>query len=183
MNGELRIGDAERDAVASALHEHFAQGRLDREELDERLSAALAAKTVGDLRQVTRDLPGSPDPDPVAPVAEAGRATRSRRQWGGPHWGDPRWDGLPWGGPRWNGPLGAERYRDGPPWAGHPAAGRMAYRGHPRFAPRAGVFLVAFLAVVALTRGWFLVPMFAFIWCAMAFTWIRHGRRRHRLSR
>ncbi|GAA0326076.1 DUF1707 domain-containing protein [Actinoallomurus spadix] len=171
MNGELRIGDAERDAVASALHEHFAQGRLDREELDERLSAALAAKTVGDLRQVTRDLPASPDP--VAPVAEAGRAPRSRRRWDGPHW-----DGLPWGGP-----LGAEQYRGGPPWAGHPAAGRMAYRGHPRFAPRAGVFLVAFLAVVALTRGWFLVPMLAFIWCAMAFTWIRHGRRRHRLSR
>ncbi|MCO5993500.1 DUF1707 SHOCT-like domain-containing protein [Actinoallomurus rhizosphaericola] len=175
MNGELRIGDAERDAVASALHEHFAQGRLDREELDERLSAALAAKTVGDLRQVTRDLPGSPDP--VAPVAAAGRSARSRR-----HWDRPHWDGPPWGGPRWQGPLGAEHYRGGPPWAGH-AAGRMAYRGHPRFAPRAGVFLVAFLAVVALTRGWFLVPMFAFIWCAMAFTWIRHGRRRHRLSR
>src|SRR5690348_6779563 len=59
LNGELRIGDAERDAVAAALHEHYAQGRLDREELDERLSAALSAKTVGDLRQVTRDLPPS----------------------------------------------------------------------------------------------------------------------------
>jgi hypothetical protein len=57
----LRIGDAERDAVTSALHEHFAQGRLTRDELDERLSATLSAKTVGDLRPITHDLPDLSD--------------------------------------------------------------------------------------------------------------------------
>lgn len=57
---ELRVGDAERDEVVSALHEHFAQGRLDREELDERVTAALHARTVGDLRAVTSDLPAPP---------------------------------------------------------------------------------------------------------------------------
>ncbi|REE95287.1 DUF1707 SHOCT-like domain-containing protein [Thermomonospora umbrina] len=55
---DLRIGDAERDAVTEALHEHFAKGRLTRDELDARLGAALAAKTEGDLRQIVRDLPG-----------------------------------------------------------------------------------------------------------------------------
>ncbi|WP_242454033.1 DUF1707 SHOCT-like domain-containing protein [Bailinhaonella thermotolerans] len=60
----LRIGDAERDRTTEALHEHFAAGRLTREELDERLDAALNAKTAGDLRAVTADLPGTGDPGP-----------------------------------------------------------------------------------------------------------------------
>ncbi|GLZ04595.1 hypothetical protein Acsp03_20610 [Actinomadura sp. NBRC 104412] len=64
---DMRIGDAERDAVTSALHEHFAAGRLDREELDERLDATLASKTQGDLKAIVQDLPGSnglPEPAP-----------------------------------------------------------------------------------------------------------------------
>ncbi|MEV0665030.1 DUF1707 domain-containing protein [Actinomadura luteofluorescens] len=62
---EIRIGDAERDAVMVALHDHFAEGRLDRTELDERLESVLAAKTRGDLRTLVRDLPsptGLPEP-------------------------------------------------------------------------------------------------------------------------
>jgi hypothetical protein len=63
---DMRIGDAERDAVTAALHDHFAAGRLDREELDERLDAALASKTQGDLKTIVRDLPGSNGlPEPV----------------------------------------------------------------------------------------------------------------------
>ncbi|GAB3967461.1 hypothetical protein GCM10029978_034810 [Actinoallomurus acanthiterrae] len=116
---DLRVGDAERDEVASALHEHFAQGRLTREELDERLSAALSAKTVGDLREVTRDLPVSPD----ALAHLSGPDLPGPR---GPWRGGPPWAGPPWGGPHWG----------GPPWARH--AGRMAHRGrHPRFGPPA----------------------------------------------
>jgi hypothetical protein len=60
---DLRVGDTERTKVTEALHDHFAQGRLTHDELDERLHATLSAKTYGDLRQVTRDLPG---PEPVA---------------------------------------------------------------------------------------------------------------------
>jgi hypothetical protein len=52
--------------MTEALHEHFAQGRLTAEELDERLAATLTARTVGDLRAVDRDLP-SMHPEPVAP--------------------------------------------------------------------------------------------------------------------
>lgn len=54
---DLRIGDAERDSVTTALHDHFAAGRLDRGELDERLDTALAAKTRGDLQTIMSDLP------------------------------------------------------------------------------------------------------------------------------
>ncbi|MFI7463506.1 DUF1707 domain-containing protein [Nonomuraea sp. NPDC049646] len=58
-HNDLRIGDAEREQTMAALREHFAQGRLTHEELDERLDRTLAAKTVRDLSQVTADLPGS----------------------------------------------------------------------------------------------------------------------------
>jgi len=53
----IRIGDAERDEVASQLREHYAAGRLTAEEFDERLEACLAARTGGDLHRLTVDLP------------------------------------------------------------------------------------------------------------------------------
>lgn len=54
---EMRASDEDRDRAAASLREHCAQGRLTVDELDERLSAVFAAKTQGDLRQVTADLP------------------------------------------------------------------------------------------------------------------------------
>src|SRR3954453_17207520 len=54
---EMRISDPERDNVASILREAAGDGRLDLQELDERLAALYAAKTYGDLEPVTRDLP------------------------------------------------------------------------------------------------------------------------------
>ncbi len=53
----VRIGDAERDAAAAELGEHFAVGRLDRDEFSSRLDAALAARTAGELDRVFVDLP------------------------------------------------------------------------------------------------------------------------------
>jgi hypothetical protein len=55
----LRIGDAERDAAAADLGEHYAAGRLTLDELNERLDAVFAAKTLGQLTRVMADLPGS----------------------------------------------------------------------------------------------------------------------------
>ena len=46
------------------LREHYAQGRLTMEEFDERTSAATSAKTLGDLRALTVDLPASGPPAP-----------------------------------------------------------------------------------------------------------------------
>jgi hypothetical protein len=53
----VRVGDSERDAAAAALSDHFALGRLDRDEFTDRLDAALAARTRGDLERVFADLP------------------------------------------------------------------------------------------------------------------------------
>jgi hypothetical protein len=53
----LRIGDAERDAVAAELREHFAHGRLTLEEFNERIDGVFAAKTQSDLSRLTSDLP------------------------------------------------------------------------------------------------------------------------------
>ena len=82
MNGSpsdepsVRIGTAEREAAASALSEHFAAGRLDQDELEERLDRAYAAKTGADLEPLFRDLPR-----PGLPVGAAApeRATVHRR--------------------------------------------------------------------------------------------------------
>lgn len=54
----VRVGDADRDAAAAALGEHFVQGRLTLDELNARLDAALTATTHGELSQAARDLPG-----------------------------------------------------------------------------------------------------------------------------
>lgn len=53
----LRISDADRHAVAERLREAAGEGRIDLEELDERLEQTYAAKTYGDLVPLTADLP------------------------------------------------------------------------------------------------------------------------------
>jgi DNA-binding transcriptional ArsR family regulator len=55
-----RVSDADRDAAAAALGEHFAEGRLTLDELCARLDATLTATTHGELSQVSRDLPDLP---------------------------------------------------------------------------------------------------------------------------
>jgi len=52
----LRVGHAERDAIAAILQEAAADGRLGMDELDERLGVALQAKTYGDLEPLVADL-------------------------------------------------------------------------------------------------------------------------------
>lgn len=54
---ELRVSDADRDQVAALLREAAGDGRLDLDELDERLGAVYKAKTYGELEPITRDLP------------------------------------------------------------------------------------------------------------------------------
>ena len=54
---DLRIGDTDREATATALGEHFARGRLTLEELTARLDVALTATRQSEIAQATRDLP------------------------------------------------------------------------------------------------------------------------------
>jgi hypothetical protein len=56
----LRASDAEREATADRLRQHHTDGRLDQDEFQERLDKCFAAKTVGELAELTRDLPGDP---------------------------------------------------------------------------------------------------------------------------
>ncbi len=52
----LRVSDAEREAVADRLAEHFAAGRLDQAEFDDRVGRAMSARTRVDLRGLFADL-------------------------------------------------------------------------------------------------------------------------------
>ena len=60
-DNHIRISDADRERSAAALRDHYADGRLTCEELDERVTAALTARTFGDLRSVMADLPKPAD--------------------------------------------------------------------------------------------------------------------------
>ncbi len=53
----LRAADADRERVAEQLRRAHAEGRLDLAEYDERVQAAWAARTYGDLAVITTDLP------------------------------------------------------------------------------------------------------------------------------
>jgi hypothetical protein len=100
----LRAADADRSAVADVLGTHMSAGRLSVDEYDERLTRAYAARTYGELDELTADLP------PAAPAASArgtspfsGEGTSSgarpsrpaSRSTSGPAWGHP-WGHL-WG--------------------------------------------------------------------------------------
>jgi hypothetical protein len=58
----LRASDAERERTAISLRDHAAAGRLTPEELDERLDAAYAARTLGELETLAYDLPADSAP-------------------------------------------------------------------------------------------------------------------------
>jgi hypothetical protein len=75
---QMRVSDAERSAVAEALSNHFADGRLDQVELDERMTKAMSAKTRGDLAGLLDDLPPPPRGHDDGPPTAA-PAIRRRR--------------------------------------------------------------------------------------------------------
>ena len=56
-NRWIRVSDQDRHCVVEWLSEAYAVGRLSREELDDRATAAYSAKTRGELRDATADLP------------------------------------------------------------------------------------------------------------------------------
>ncbi len=76
----LRISDEDRHRVAEVLRQAAGEGRIDLEELDERLEATYGAKTYGDLVPITADLPTHPAHPAVrrpAPVQPTGSWTSS----------------------------------------------------------------------------------------------------------
>jgi hypothetical protein len=102
----VRVGDADRDAVTAQLREHYADGRLTLEELNERLDQAFAAKTKADLNTVMRDLPQATRP--AAGMPYGGTA------WQGPAWPGPMATkpGQDYGNGEWGGSQGSRRARN-----------------------------------------------------------------------
>lgn len=79
---QMRVSDADRHRVQEILRQAAGEGRLDLDELDERLEASFKAKTYGELVPLTADILG-PSQDltpamkaqpPVLPGQESGRA-------------------------------------------------------------------------------------------------------------
>jgi hypothetical protein len=61
---ELRASDAERRRAAESMRTHYLDGRLTQDDFDERVERALAARTKGELAELTRDLPQEASPPP-----------------------------------------------------------------------------------------------------------------------
>ena len=70
----LRAGDSDRAAVAAVLGRHMAEGRLTVVEYDDRVARAYAARTYGDLTELTADLPATDGDRSTAPRAQAAPA-------------------------------------------------------------------------------------------------------------
>jgi hypothetical protein len=129
----MRVGDAEREAAAAELREHYASGRLTLEELNERVDKVFAARTRGDLNALMTDLPSA---RPGWSSAGATGASGGSAQPGGaPGAGGPFGTGGPFGP---SGPFGP----GGSGWSSGPrAAGPVR---------TAGSVLVTTLVVAAL---------------------------------
>ena len=63
----IRAADADRDHVVGFLNTAYSEGRLSKDEYDDRLESALAARTYADLDRLVADLP----------AARAARPTRA----------------------------------------------------------------------------------------------------------
>jgi len=148
---EWRVGDAERDAVAGQLREHYATGRLTMDEFRARLDATYAAVTAGELSRATADLPGA---------VPAG--------WAGPGLAGP---GLAVGAARGTGaaPGNAQRYRA----AGPPA--RRRWRRPAALLIFAGLVAACVLALGSLPHGGLLVLAFLLVGVPVALLTVLAG--------
>ncbi|GAA3508873.1 putative membrane protein [Streptosporangium album] len=157
---DLRIGDAEREAAMTALREHYAQGRLTHEELDERIERTLSARTGRDLALAAADLPdlyGSGPQDDGDAHGPRGRAHGWAGEWHGGH-----------------GRRGYGRIRMG----AHPASWHhhgMGRRGGP---PGFPLVLLALVATVAIA-GFGALKFVFLAWLVMGVVGVLRHRRGH----
>lgn len=116
-SSRLRASTRDRDVVLDVLAQAYADGRLEREELDARTSAVAAAKVLGDLVPLLEDLVPAVPPSRV-PVAGSRSAstdphTEAVRRWSRDRrealmglvglslitwtiWAVTMWGGFPW---------------------------------------------------------------------------------------
>ena len=67
-----RVGDADRDQCVDRLQMHFAAGRLDMGEFEDRVEKALVAKTQGDLDELDADCQRTKPSSPMTATKRAG---------------------------------------------------------------------------------------------------------------
>ena len=97
---QLRIGHAERDRAVETLREAAGDGRLTLDELDERITAALSARTRGDLEPLLADLvPSESMLEAIVPVTEGVRIREPGATWQDPLVLIARWDDVVRAGP------------------------------------------------------------------------------------
>jgi len=56
-SGGLRAADTDREATATQLRRSYSEGRLDQHEYEERINRCYAARHIGELAELTLDLP------------------------------------------------------------------------------------------------------------------------------
>jgi hypothetical protein len=84
---QMRASDADRDRVMDVLRVAAGEGRLTPDELDERLEAALSARTFGDLAALTADLVAAPlgvamaQAEDVLRIDQRGGSVRRTGRW------------------------------------------------------------------------------------------------------
>jgi hypothetical protein len=76
------VTDADREAAAARLREHYAQGRLTLEEFRRRLDAVFEATTQSQLTAIARDLPRTESPVSLPSAATGNGRERARQQRG-----------------------------------------------------------------------------------------------------
>ncbi|MFT7838758.1 DUF1707 domain-containing protein [Saccharothrix sp. BKS2] len=120
---QVRIGDQQRQEAISALNEHFAAGRLEIGEYEQRVGFASGAQTAQELAALFNDLP---HPRFQPPTAEYPRTTGYAAP------------GYPGGGPQTSGyPTAGHVPGYGPPTAGAKGYADPAHAYPPGFAPAA----------------------------------------------
>jgi hypothetical protein len=78
----MRASDADREIVRAVLADAYADGRLTREEHDDRLNTLYASRTLGEVPSLVSDLvPPDGLPAAPAPLPLADLRTRGARKW------------------------------------------------------------------------------------------------------
>jgi uncharacterized membrane protein len=76
--GQMRASDRDRDSASSLLQVAYAEGRLTKDEYDDRTDRLLRSQTYGQLQALTADLPGHfPSPQMMPQVVQYVRPART----------------------------------------------------------------------------------------------------------
>jgi hypothetical protein len=81
-HASMRASDADREIVRAMLADAFADGRLTREEYDDRLNTLYGSRTLGEVSSLVTDLvPLDDPPNAPAPLLRPDYRTRGARKW------------------------------------------------------------------------------------------------------